>query len=98
MAEIVRGQIASESLARDADRIPDLRHGSASRRPCGPMPWRAAARVRDLPASYDLTLLTTPDVPWDADGRCVPGAGTFSPAAKAAPRAAGRSFVVITGG
>lgn len=57
--------------------------------------------LRDLARRpYDLTLLTTPDVPWDADdGRCVPGArGTFFARCEQALRAAGRSFVVITGG
>lgn len=102
-AEIVRGQIASEeALARDADRVL-----ICDTDPLATTVWAeflaggCPQELRDLARRpYDLTLLTTPDVPWDADdGRCVPGArGTFFARCEQALRAAGRSFVVITGG
>lgn len=76
-AEIVRGQIASEeALARDADRVL-----ICDTDPLATTVWAeflaggCPQELRDLARRpYDLTLLTTPDVPWDADdGRCVPG-------------------------
>lgn len=101
-AEIVRGQIASEeALARDADRVL-----ICDTDPLATTVWAeflaggCPQELRDLARRpYDLTLLTTPDVPWDADdGRCVPGArGTFFARCEQALRAAGRSFVVIHG-
>lgn len=98
-----RKQIASEeALARDADRVL-----ICDTDPLATTVWAeflaggCPQELRDLARRpYDLTLLTTPDVPWDADdGRCVPGArGTFFARCEQALRAAGRSFVVITGG
>lgn len=70
----------------------DLRHGSLATTVWAEfLAGGCPQELRDLARRpYDLTLLTTPDVPWDADdGRCVPGArGTFSPAASrlSAPR------------
>ncbi len=101
--DVVRGQIASEeALARDANRTlvcdtdplattvwADVLLGAC------PAGVREAARSR----RYDLTLLTSPDVPWVADPvRYLPeGGADFFARMEAALRAHDRRYVILRG-
>jgi len=102
-SELVRGQLASEdALAREANRVlvcdtdplattvwMDTLAGG-----CTPL-LRTIAESR----SYELTLLTAPDVPWVKDDvRYLPDGGVaFFSACEAALKRAGREYVVVRG-
>lgn len=100
--EIVRGQIASEeALARDADRIL-----ICDTDPLVTTVWAehllgsCPPELTDLAwRPYALTLLTAPDPPSETDR--VPGppgdSGSFFARCERALRAAGRTFVVVSG-
>ncbi|OSC40568.1 nicotinamide-nucleotide adenylyltransferase [Mycobacterium decipiens] len=101
--EIVRGQFASEeALARNADRVL-----ICDTDPLATTVWAdfllgsCPQKLRNLAwRPYDLTLLTKPDLPWNADRpRHLPGESVdFFARCELALREAGRPFVVVSGG
>lgn len=101
--DLVRGQIASEeALARDCHRVL-----VCDTDPLATTVWAQVlagacpeeVRRAALDRSYDLTLLTAPDVPWVGDAvRYLPHGGQdFFDRCEAALRAAGRRYVVLRG-
>jgi HTH-type transcriptional regulator, transcriptional repressor of NAD biosynthesis genes len=95
--EIVRGQIASEeALARDANRVL-----VCDTDPLATTVWAdfLHAKVTSVTRQYDLTLLTSPGVPWVADPvRYLPhGGDEFFARMEDALRLAGRPYVVLRG-
>ncbi len=101
--DLIRGQVASEeALARNATRVL-----VCDTDPLATVVWADALGVQldaDLTRAaheraYDLTLLTSPDLPWENDvARYLPGDGArFFERCEAELRGAGRPYVVVAG-